>query len=916
MMTQAVVVVAVGVVLVLAVEGRPQDSTLVVSAPDEKEPGEECDLGPGSCDPVISRFHVVSNIQFRYAQTLVKSYVKNPSSSSQEVSFTAVIPDSAFISNFSMIIDDKEYVAEVKTKEEAKDVYEEAVDRGRGSGIVSQDVRNSNKFTVAANVEAGKKVEFILTYEELLERKLGKYEHVINVNPGQIVDDFKIEVFINESLPIKSLNVPELKESNDLDFEPGQESEIAVVERNVDGDDSKAHVMFEPDKIYQEEAGDQGLSGQFLVQYEVDRQGKESEVQVIDGYFVHYFTPENLPTLPKYVIFVLDVSGSMGGEKIDQLKDAMFTILDDMTDRDYFNIITFSSSVNHWQPPSEDDQEEITRPLTDYEQFVEQLEAAFPSLDGIEVIQATDENRAAAIQHVLSLSAQGGTNINDALKDGLTIAYNAQQNETLPEDVQSILVFLSDGQPSVGITDGDTISSNVRENNTLKVPIYSLGFGRDADFDLIREISADAGAFSKQIYEGSDAVLQLEDFFTQISSPLLSNLKFDYVGRLVDNSSVSKPELQTFFKGGEYIVTGKLKTLPAVDDDILEVIVDGESENNSRFTERLLICLRPIPILNPIEDQPISGPIDGEELTVSNTTIEEYEDSLPIPHHPGVCVPPPPPPPRSQAQNFLQKLHAFLNIKQLLKNQEEVSGDNTDEESNKAKALQLSLDNNFVTDLTSLVVVRPDEDSKIVSLSATDGHSDGGGAFPFALRSQAGSGGFSAGFSAAAPARVGVSNFFKSSRPRPSLSRPSLSSPPVRQKNKVSAPRPPLSKVPTSTFALSDDYYDLSPESIESESDSESPISCSGNITIFSRNYLRGDSVVLTEDTEDLAKFNNKLTSVLVEGDCCWAVFTGKKYGGESETFWRDQSNEGKFRSVVTVGKVLRQAQSVKTTKC
>merc|ERR1712165_592230 len=419
--------------------------------------------------------------------------------------------------------------------------------------------------------------------------------------------------------------------------------------------------------------------------------------------------------------------------------------------------------------------------------------------------------------------------------------------------------------------------------------------------DLIREISADAGAFSKQIYEGSDAVLQLEDFFTQISSPLLSNLKFDYVGRLVDNTSVSKPELQTFFKGGEYIVTGKLKSLPAVDEDILEVIVDGESENNSRFTERLLICLRPIPILSPIEDQAYDQPIDGEELTVASTTIE---DSLPIPLHPDICVPPPPPPPRSQAQNFLQKLHAFLNIKQLLKNQEEVSGDNTDEESNKAKALQLSLDNNFVTDLTSLVVVRPDEDSKIVSLSATDGHSDGGCAFPFARRSQAGSGGFSAGFSAAAPARGGVSNFFKSSRPRPSLSRPSLSSPPGRQRNKVS------------TFALSDDYYDLSPESIESESDSESPISCSGNITIFSRNYLRGDSVVLTEDTEDLDKFNNKLTSVLVEGDCCWTVFTGKKYGGESETFWKDQSNEGKFRSVITVGKVLRQAQSVKTTQC
>jgi hypothetical protein len=96
------------------------------------------------------------------------------------------------------------------------------------------------------------------------------------------------------------------------------------------------------------DAGEQGLSGQFLVQYDVDRSGRDNEVQVIDGYFVHYFTPENLPTLPKHVIFVLDVSGSMSGEKINQLKDAMFTILDDMTDKDFFNIITFSTGVSQW----------------------------------------------------------------------------------------------------------------------------------------------------------------------------------------------------------------------------------------------------------------------------------------------------------------------------------------------------------------------------------------------------------------------------------------------------------------------------------------------------------------------------------------------------------------------------------------
>jgi Mg-chelatase subunit ChlD len=68
-------------------------------------------------------------------------------------------------------------------------------------------------------------------------------------------------------------------------------------------------------------------------------------LQVNDGYFVHFFAPTNLKPLHKHVVFVLDVSGSMGGRKIEQLKEAMTAILDDLNDGDYFNIIEFSYSV-------------------------------------------------------------------------------------------------------------------------------------------------------------------------------------------------------------------------------------------------------------------------------------------------------------------------------------------------------------------------------------------------------------------------------------------------------------------------------------------------------------------------------------------------------------------------------------------
>lgn len=67
--------------------------------------------------------------------------------------------------------------------------------------------------------------------------------------------------------------------------------------------------------------------------------------QVNEGYFVHFFAPESLQTMRKHVIFVLDYSGSMGGRKLQQLKDAMVTILADLNSSDYFSLVLFSDKA-------------------------------------------------------------------------------------------------------------------------------------------------------------------------------------------------------------------------------------------------------------------------------------------------------------------------------------------------------------------------------------------------------------------------------------------------------------------------------------------------------------------------------------------------------------------------------------------
>merc|ERR1712209_300345 len=599
------------------------------------------------------KFHITSEVQFRYAKTVVESVVQNPDTIAQLASFVVVLPDSAFISAFSMEIAGEEYKARVEEKEEAEKAFEKALTRGRTAGLVGQDERDANKFTVSTNIEGGQEVVFRLTYNELLGRKEGMYRQEINIDSQEVVEDIRVEILINESIPITKVSVPELLESNSVDPLEETQNSFANIEENFEGDANRAKIVFAPTAIEQRAAAEEGMAGRLQINYDVDRQNQDSEVQVIDGYFVHYFVPENLETLPKHAIFILDVSGSMYGEKLQQLKDAMFTVLDDMKPEDFFNIITFSTSVSNWTPSG------IT---------IEGTPTA--------AIPATPENKKRAISHVLDLEASGGTNINDAMVTGLQLAKEVLQSEVLPQGVASMLIFLSDGEATEGETSGEAIKTNVATaNSDNQLPIFSVAFGSGADFDLLKEISLAADSFAKRVYEGSDAALQLENFYTEISSPVVTNLKLDYVGDLVDNSTLSNGEVKTLFKGDQYVVVGKLLSEAS---GPFTVQVTGDKIGTKYFDDIVIEpCLR-------------------EPKVVEDATILPIIDDI-------NCFQPIPGEKKSKAQEFLQSLHAFLNIQQLLKKDK------------KSEALKLALQNHFVTPVTSLVVVQPDEEDTLVS---------------------------------------------------------------------------------------------------------------------------------------------------------------------------------------------------------
>merc|ERR1712165_29148 len=486
-----------------------------------------------------------------------------------------------------------------------------------------------------------------------------------------------------------------------------------------------------------------------------------------------------------------------------------------------------------------------------------------------EFYRATDQNKNIAIGSILDLQADGGTNINDALLAAMAVGKDAKQKGAFPADVQTMVVFLTDGNPSSGVTDKSEIKSNVKSANTgAEFPVFTIAFGEDADFNLVKDIAAENDGAAKRIYEGSDAALQLENFYAEISSPLLSNLRLQYVGGLVDTSSLSETEAKTLFRGREVIVAGKLSNEANTDTgaDRLSIQIDAGGKGGE-YHRDFDICLR----------EPVAQDVSGSEnssakvvFAVDRQQAEELiDDMLPVPSPLPACLKPREYP-KSEAQNFLKNLHAFLNIKQLLK-KSKLTSNETEQSALEMEATKLALETNLVTEVTSLVVTRPDEEpviNKLVTRLFAEGEI------------------VSPAFSASGGIRGGSSNRNHYFSRRPSFSNfgAGLNGGGSTTTTITSSKPLPI------TFAAASANFDYNPEveydyEVEDiEDDDFGNNQCNGTLTLFTKTYNRGEELRVEEDSEDLEGFDNKAVTALVTGDCCWDIFSEQNFAGARKT--------------------------------
>jgi Ca-activated chloride channel family protein len=239
-----------------------------------------------------------------------------------------------------------------------------------------------------------------------------------------------------------------------------------------------------------------------------------------EGFFLLLAAPgaetKNAKVLPKDVVFVLDTSGSMAGAKLTQAKKALAFCVKNLNDQDRFEVLRFATEV---------------------EPVFDKLSEASPS------------NRERAQSFIKDLRPLGGTAIDEALKKSLALRPESGERPF-------VVVFLTDGRPTIGNTAEDAIVGNVKQATRGNTRVFCFGIGTDVNTHLLDKITEETRAFSQYVLPEEDIEVKVSNFFTKIKEPVLAQPKLDFPEG-VRVTKVYPSPLPDLFRGEQLVLVGR-----------------------------------------------------------------------------------------------------------------------------------------------------------------------------------------------------------------------------------------------------------------------------------------------------------------------------------------------------------------------
>ena len=463
------------------------------------------------------KYHRVDvSIDQQVARTKIDQVFRNEANRELEGNYLFPLPKDAVVSDFTMYVGDEEVKGRLLKKEEARRIYEDIVRKRKDPALLEYIGRNTFHARVYPIPARGEK-RVLIEYSEVLKMDSGICRYVYTLDTERFsskpLEEVVITVGIRSKAPIKSVYSPT--------------HDVAVSRRG----DHHVQVSYEAANIKPEE--------DFIIYYTVSE--KDIGLSLLpyresgdNGFYLLMASPrvelgeEELGS--KHVSFVLDTSGSMKtSNKIQQAKDALKFCVSSLSKRDKFNIIAFNSTIEPYRS---------------------------------ELVDAEEKNIKDALSFVNKLEAKGGTNINEALLRALSAFDersdpNSDSFSFLAVGDPTIVVFLTDGLPTVGETDIDNILENVKQANKAKVRIFVFGVGYDVNTHFLDKLAQHNKAASEYVRPEENIEAKVSTFFSKVTSPVLSEIALDY-GKIMTYDQFPR-ELPDLFKGSQLIALGRYK---------------------------------------------------------------------------------------------------------------------------------------------------------------------------------------------------------------------------------------------------------------------------------------------------------------------------------------------------------------------
>ncbi len=488
-----------------------------------------------SYNPFLIKSHRVEvTIKNGAAKTKIKEVFINPHSTDMEGIFVFPLPKGSSVSLFRMKMKGKWVKGRVLEKNKARGIYNRIVRQMKDPGLIEymgNDMFKASVYPIPKNGLMEVEITYtqainvsgnIFAYVYPLKGKsrlntqrvyhyCGRYyrhwdrryistgctTNYESKQPISTKEDFTFTAKIESSIPIKSVYSPTYK--------------MDIIKR-----EKKATIGFEKNKVK--------LDKDIKIFYTVSKKDIGASIlayhpkEAKNGYFMMMVSPkskiDNKEIENKNLLLVVDTSGSMSGEKMKYAKKALKYVVNRLNKNDKFNIIRFSSGVDYFKDSS---------------------------------VFATEENVKKALEYVDDLYASGGTAIDDAMREAL---------KQLDDKLTNLIIFITDGRPTVGETEKKVIVRNIVKNNK-KAKIFSFGIGEDLNALLLDEISNKNHGSSEYMKEGTEIETKISSFYDKVAFPVLTNLKLKINGvKTYDLFPYSLPDL---FKGQQLSLFGRYK---------------------------------------------------------------------------------------------------------------------------------------------------------------------------------------------------------------------------------------------------------------------------------------------------------------------------------------------------------------------